>query len=99
MLSSEAAAKNVDEYLDAIIRERQTSPSWAAGILKKAGVKDYLVLPYDPAVLEQKVERLMGLAATANAAAKKTAKEKKLVTAFHDLLCKDKVFWPETNSF
>lgn len=47
----------------------------------KAGAKDYLVLPYDPAVLEQKVERLMGLAATTNAAAKKTAKEKKLVTA------------------
>ena len=47
----------------------------------KAGAKDYLVLPYDPAVLEQKVERLMGLAATANAVAQKAAKEKKMVTA------------------
>ena len=46
----------------------------------RAGAKDYLVLPYDPAVLEQKVERLMGLAASAAATEQKAAKEKKAVT-------------------
>ena len=45
----------------------------------RAGAKDYLVLPYDPAVLEQKIERLMELAAATAKGEAKVAKEKKTV--------------------
>src|SRR5262245_1404736 len=36
----------------------------------RCGAKEYLVLPYDPAVLEQKVQRLFELAAESNSKSK-----------------------------
>ena len=47
----------------------------------RAGAKDYLVLPYDPAVLEQKVERLLSMVPAPSSESTKSSKQNKAVAA------------------